>query len=80
MITVEVVLYASLTKYHPKGGGSSPFYMKLEKGSTTSTVLERLDIPPEEMKQFFVKNQRQGLDYVLEDGDRVAVFPPVGGG
>ena len=80
MITVEVVLYASLSKYHPSGSGSAPFFVKVEEDSTTLELLAKLQIPAEEIKQFFVKNKRQGLDYVLKDGDRVAVFPPVGGG
>jgi sulfur carrier protein ThiS len=80
MIAVEVVLYASLSKYHPDGGGSAPFPMKVADGSTTSTLLDLLGSPAGEIKQFFVKNKRQDLDYILMDGDRVAVFPPVGGG
>ena len=80
MITVEVVLYASLSKYHPKGGGSAPFFLELEEGSTTAALLDKLDIPADEIKQCFVRNQRQDTSYILKDGDRVAVFPPVGGG
>ncbi len=80
MIVVDVVLYASLSKYHPEGGGSAPFRLTMDEGSTTEALLDRLGIPKEEIKQFFVKNRRQDLDYVVQNGDRIAIFPPVGGG
>lgn len=80
MIHIDVVLYASLSRYHPEKSGAAPFTVTLEEGSTISQLLERLGIPEKEIKQFFVKNRRQDGNYVLQNGDRVAIFPPVGGG
>ncbi len=80
MIQVKVVLYASLSRYHPNQGGAAPFIVSMDENSTITQLLGKLGIPEKEIKQFFVKNRRQDGSYILEDGDRVAIFPPVGGG
>jgi len=43
-------------------------------------LLERLKVPKQEAKILFVNNRSQSIDYVLQDGDRVGIFPQVAGG
>lgn len=80
MIKVEVVLFATLSKYNPAGESSEPFTLQLPEGSTVEDVLKRLQIPPQESKQVFVNSRRRDRDYVLKGGERVAIFPPIAGG
>ncbi len=80
MITVEVVLFATLRKYNPHGPSSEPFNMQVPVGSTVDYILKELKIPPRESKQVFINSIRQDRDYVLKDGERVAIFPPIAGG
>ena len=42
--------------------------------------MARLGIPPEELKLVFLNGLHAGLDAALKDGDRVGLFPAVGGG
>lgn len=77
---VTVVLYANLGQYHPQGEGNKEFTLEVPSGANPGMVLDLLQIPVEEYKLVFVHNQRRALDYPLAEGDRVALFPPVGGG
>ncbi len=80
MIKLEVALFATLRRYNPYGESSDPFTIQLPVGSTVEQVLNELKIPVKESKQVFVDNVRREKDYVLQDGQRVAVFPPIAGG
>lgn len=80
LITVEVVLFATLRKYNPHGVSADPFQMELPKGTKVEDLLKELKIPPSESKQVFINSKRQEFDYELKDGERVAIFPPIAGG
>lgn len=77
---VYAKLYATLTKY---AGGSimhEPLEIVLDENATLDDLYRRLGIPPDEVKTAFVNSVMRRPDYVLRDGDKVGVFPPVGGG
>ncbi|MBF0390731.1 MAG: MoaD/ThiS family protein, partial [Desulfamplus sp.] len=57
---------------------NSPFFV--EDGSTIRQVVDRLGIPDSEVKLTFVNGVQKPLDHRLNDGDRLGIFPPVGGG
>jgi molybdopterin converting factor small subunit len=84
VIRVEARLYATLKKYHPKGKNSKPgeaLVRELAEGTTVQKFLENeLGVPPEEVKTVFVNGVSRRFDHALADGDRVGIFPPVGGG
>jgi sulfur carrier protein ThiS len=54
--------------------------MDVPAETTVDGLLAMLGIPAEEMKQTYVDSLRQEGGYVLKDGERVAVFPPIAGG
>ncbi len=77
---VKVVLYATLTRYHPEGKGNETFTVQLPEGAKVKDLLEELGIKKEEAKQVFSGHKVRREDHLLQDGDKVAIFPPVGGG
>ena len=77
---VTVVLYATLTKYHPEGKGNDQFTVEMPEGATVKDLIKEVGIKENEAKQVFVKHKTRPDDFVLEDGQKVAIFPPVGGG
>jgi len=84
VIRVEARLYATLKKYHPEGENSKPgeaLVRELAQGTTVQELLQKeLGVPPSEVKTVFVNGVSRRFDYVLADGDRVGIFPPVAGG
>lgn len=81
---VRIKLYANLDKYLPDGGSRNQADMELDRGARVSSVLGRLGLPPAACHLvlvngvFLAPSERQM--HVLEDGDHLAVWPPVAGG
>jgi len=77
---VTVTLYATLIRYHPEDKRNEPFTVQLPEGATVKDLIEKVGIKEGEAKQVFISHKSRPDDYVLEDGDKAAIFPPVGGG
>lgn len=78
---IRVRLYATLRRFAPPGlAPGEGFSVELPDGSTVSDLEARLALPPEETKQAFVYHRQREQDWVLADGDEIAIFPPIGGG
>lgn len=82
MVRVEIFLFATLRSYHPQGRdrGSEGFTLKVESATTLAQIYDTLGIPPEEVKMNFVNNRHQSPDYQVQEGDKIALFPPIAGG
>ncbi len=78
---IEIKLLTGLKKYLPDPGLSGTVrVLEIAEPATVKTVLENLEIPSD-MPKVIMLNDRQGtLDDPVAHGDRVTVFPPVGGG
>jgi molybdopterin synthase sulfur carrier subunit len=80
VVEVEVKIFATLRKYAPGLGIGEPLTLSLNDATTLDQLVERLGIPGNEVKVIMVNFHAQPTDYLLADGDRVAIFPPVAGG
>ena len=80
MIEVEVRLYATLRRHYPALGLGEPLTIELDDSATLENLLDKLKIPPAEIKVAFVNGRREEGRCLLQEGDRVGIFPPVGGG
>jgi len=77
MPQVNVNLYATLRSYV---GGSPSVEVDLGPGDTVRQVLDRLGVPPDQTRILFVNNRAATLSQPLQDGDRLGIFPAIGGG
>jgi molybdopterin synthase sulfur carrier subunit len=78
---VELRLYASLARYTPvQRPDGQPEMAEVAEGTTIRGLLEGLKIPLGAIKVIFLNGIHAKLEEVLEEGDRVGVFPPVAGG
>ena len=73
---IQLKLFASLQKFTP----SSADKYAIETGMTVGELLQQLDIPQEVVKIVFIDNLHAEFTSVLKGGERVGIFPPVGGG
>jgi len=80
MIEVKVRLYGALRKYHPGKAIGEAVVLPIPEGTPLSALLKQISVPEEKIKLTFVNKQQKDVDYLLKDGDQVAVFPPIGGG
>ncbi len=77
MPQVTVKFYATLRRFVD---GKPSVQAAIATGDTVGRLLEKLGVPPDEIRILFVNNRHATLDRPLADGDRVGVFPAVGGG
>lgn len=74
--TISLKLFATLAKRAPEDSNRYP----IMPGTTVQDIVDKLNITEGEAKLIFVNNKRARLTSVLNDGDRLGIFPPVGGG
>lgn len=73
---ISLKLFATLRAYAPENAERYP----ITPGTTVGDVIHALQIPEEDAKLIFVNSIRKERSTPLEDGDRLGIFPPVGGG
>ncbi|MGX9364855.1 MoaD/ThiS family protein [Desulfoplanes sp. PS50] len=73
---VDVQCFATLASYGPAHGS-----MDVSEGARIQELLEHLGVPAKEVRLVFVNGKVQAdWSYQIQPGDRVGIFPPVGGG
>ena len=75
-IYVQIHLFATLSKYTPPASDHYP----LASGMTAGELANHLNLPANQIKLIFINGCKQLPDTVLREGDRIGIFPPVGGG
>ena len=77
---VRVKLYASLSRHYGNAAAGVPFEIEVPESATMVDLVNCLKLPREEVKLFFVRGRVRPIDWPLEPGDEVGIFPLIGGG
>lgn len=77
---IEVHLYATLGKHLPADARDKTCRLELGGRADITQIMARLGIPEESVKLVFLNGVHAAKTASLKDGDRVGLFPPVGGG
>ena len=80
MKEVEVRLYSSLRKYQTGHKNSESLVVGLSDQADLRELLIRLKIPEREVAVAMVNGRSVKKSYLLQNRDRVGLFPLVGGG
>ncbi len=73
---IQIKLFASLQPFMPPSGEK----YRINPGISVHNLLEQLNIPQEKAKLIFIDGIKANLSSTLDGGERVGIFPPVGGG
>jgi len=73
---IQIKLFAGLQRFTPPSADN----YSIEAGISIRNLLEQLDIPEEKARLIFVNGVKADLTSTLDGGERVGIFPPVGGG
>jgi len=73
---IQIKLFASLGHLTPPNADKFP----VPSGHSVQDLLVALGVPLDEVQLVFINGIKQDLTFSLKDGDRVGIFPPVGGG
>ena len=74
---IRIKLFATLNKFLPEDSHET---MVIQPGTTVRSLVSQLGIPESEAKLIFVNGKKGSLTTMLQGGERVGIFPPVGGG
>ena len=77
---VKVKLFATLARFSPGGLPGTPFMVEMPEGATLEDLANQLCLPMGDVKISFVNAIIQDLDTVIQEGDEIGFFPPIGGG
>lgn len=73
---ITLKLFATLGKFTPDSADNYP----VEPGTSIRDLIAGLKIPEEKAKLIFIDGIKGELDSTLNGGERIGIFPPVGGG
>ena len=79
-MALMVFLSSTLRKYHPGYEPSAGIDLHLEGDLSVAALLRNLKIPENQVKIVMVDGVNAPFDHRLKGNERVAFFPPVGGG
>jgi molybdopterin converting factor small subunit len=74
--TIDLRLFATLGAYAPENASRFP----IRKAMTIGQLIDCLPIAANDAKLIFVNGVHAGLHTKLYGGERVGIFPPIGGG
>ena len=72
---IEVKCFATLSGFSPENGE-----LELTDGANIGNAMDALGIPHEEVKIMFINGTHKEPETILHHGDRLGLFPAVGGG
>jgi len=75
-VHVQIKLFASLQEFTPP----SPDKYPIDAGLTIHSLLEKLKVPQGKAKLIFINGVKANFSATLTGGERIGIFPPVGGG
>jgi molybdopterin converting factor small subunit len=73
---IQIKLFANLQPFTPPSGEKYP----INPGTSIRNLLEELNVPVEKARLIFIDGVKADLSSTLDGGERVGIFPPVGGG
>lgn len=73
---IQIRLFATLQRFMPDSAEN----YAIEPGTTIHSLIQQLDLPENQVKLIFINGIKADLATVLLGGERIGIFPPVGGG
>lgn len=80
MMQVSVKLFATLTSHRPGVTAGVPFPTEVSEGATVEDLIQRLQLPSDEISVVYVNGLYRSRADELRPGDEVGLFPKIGGG
>ncbi len=81
-VKLEIRLFAGLKCNNPDLPyfGEREFHLEVSEGTTVGELRDILAIDPAIRLLTMVNHHYEREEWVLEDKDRIGIFPPIGGG
>ncbi len=76
MMQITVKLNASLRQSGKFVSNDGTLLLEIEENAPAREIVQKLGIPLEKVKMIILNGKGAGFDSLLNDGDRIALFPP----
>jgi molybdopterin synthase sulfur carrier subunit len=77
---LQIFINATLRNHVPGYNPHQGLNLEIQPGTSVAQVMARLGLPAKEVTLIMVDGRRQEADYLLQGGERLGLFPPIGGG
>jgi len=77
---ITAKLFATLRDYAPPGAAGRSFEQDVSPNVTVGNMLDKWSVPENVTLLIFVNSVHADRNHVLNEGDILAVFPPIAGG
>ncbi len=77
---MQIFLNATLRRRFPGYDPLQGISLEVPAGTAVAQVIARLGLPASEITLIMVDGRRQEADFLLQGNERLALFPPIGGG
>jgi molybdopterin synthase sulfur carrier subunit len=77
---LQIMLFATLRRFVPGFDPYQGLALDIPPGTTPAQIIRQLGLPPEDVTLILVDGVQQQPEYQLQGNERVALFPPIGGG
>ena len=77
---LRVLLSSTLRDHVPDYNPLEGLELTIDGGMSVAELCQQIRVPMDSIKLVMVNGKRQPFDYFLKGDERVALFPPVGGG
>lgn len=77
---MQIFLNATLRRRFPGYDPHLGISLEVPAGTAVAQVIARLGLPTSEITLIMVDGRRQEADFFLRGNERLALFPPIGGG
>ncbi len=81
---ITLKLYAGLTQYLPENSDKHAVHLEISSSETAFSILDKFNVPKESAHLVLLNGVYIDLDEreksIFNDGDTLAVWPPVAGG
>jgi molybdopterin synthase sulfur carrier subunit len=79
-MALQIFINATLRDYVPGYNPHQGITLEIQPGTSVAQVIARLGLPAKEVTLIMVDGRRQEADFILQGGERLGLFPPIGGG
>lgn len=77
---IDIKKMGNIIRLDKKFPNNKKIKLEIKENSTVADVLEELGIPRNYVTLIIINNKTASLDTELQNGDKIILFPPMGGG